>query len=274
LIAQEDRDDRGWRFVGTKAVVVRRRSDRRPQQTTELVHRPYRRRAEHEELRVVVRVVAGQEEVAGVGTAKREVDVFARTVDADERLLVEEAFHSVLLRDALHDRHEQLLVVGRDVRSFEHGRDFELAGRDLVVARLRGDAELEKLALRVEHEREHALGNRAEVVVVEFLSLRCLRAEERAPGVEQVGPGEEEAAVDQEVLLLGTGEGHHRFGLVVAEESEHSIGLRRHCLLRSQQRCLVVERFAGHRDEDRRDAQGVAIRIFENVRGACHVHAV
>ena len=162
-------------------------------------------------------------------------------------------------------------MICRDVRSFEHRRNLELTRRDLVVARFRRDAELEELALRVEHEREDALGNRAEVVVVEFLSLRCLRSEERARRVEQIGTREEETAVDQEVLLLGTGERHDRFGLVVAEESEHSIRLCGHRLLGPQQGRLVVERLSGHRDEDCWDAQRVAVGVFENVRGARHV---
>ena len=80
----------------------------------------------------------------------------------------------------LSDDHEQLLVVGGDVRPLEHRRQLELAGRDLVVAGLGRDAELEQLALGVEHEREHALGDGAEVVVVELLALRRLGAEQRA----------------------------------------------------------------------------------------------
>ena len=65
-----------------------------------LVHGADHRRAEHEELRVVVRRVAGEQEVALGGVAEREVHVLARAVDAGERLLVEQALHAVLLRDA------------------------------------------------------------------------------------------------------------------------------------------------------------------------------
>ena len=52
----------------------------------------------------------------------------------------------------LKRRHQQLLVVGGDVGALEHRRDLELAGRDLVVAGLGRDAELEQLALGVQHE--------------------------------------------------------------------------------------------------------------------------
>ena len=84
-------------------------------------------------------------------------------------------------------------------------------GRHLVVARLDGDAELVELALALEHEREHALGDGAEVVVLELLPLRRRRAEERAAGRQQVGPREVEVAVDQEVLLLGAGDRRRRW---------------------------------------------------------------
>ena len=53
------------------------------------------------------------------------------------------------------------------------GADLELAGSDLVVAGLGRDAELEQLALGVEHERQHPLGDGPEVVVVELLALRA-----------------------------------------------------------------------------------------------------
>ena len=148
-------------------------------------------------------VSPGHQQAAQLGVAEREVDVLARAVDAGEGLLVEEALHAVLLGDRLEGRHQQLLVVGGDVGALEHRRDLELAGRDLVVAGLGGDAELEELALGVHHEAEHPLGDGAEVVVVELLALGRLGAEEGAAGVEQVGAGEEEVAVDQEVLLLG-----------------------------------------------------------------------
>ena len=79
-----------------------------------------------------------------------------------------------------------------------------LARRHLVVARLDRDADLVQLALGFHHERQHAVGDRAEVVVLHLLALRRPRAEERAAGVDQVGPVEIELPVDQEILLLGS----------------------------------------------------------------------
>ena len=164
------------------------------------------RGAEHQELRVLVRRVTGHQQGAQIGVAQREVDVLARPVDAGERLLVEQALHAVLLGDRLEDGHQQLLVVGGDVAALEHRGDLELPRCDLVVAGLGGDAELEQLALGVHHEAQHPLGHRSEVVVVELLALRRLRAEQRATRIDQVRTRQEEVAVDQEVLLLGSAE--------------------------------------------------------------------
>ena len=46
-----------------------------------------------------------------------------------------------------------------------------------------------------------------------------------------------------------------------------------HRLLAAQQRRLVVQRLTGHRDEHRRDAQRVAVRVFQDVGGAGDVPA-
>ena len=263
----------GGRLVGAEAVVVGRRGDRRAQQTAVLVNRADDGGAEHQELGVVVRVVTRHQQAAELGVAQREVHVLAGAVDAVERLLVEEALHAVLAGDRLEGRHQQLLVVGGLIGALEHRRDLELPGRDLVVAGLGGDAELEELALGVHHEAEHALRDGAEVVVVELLALGGLGAEEGAAGVDQVGAGQVEVAVDQEVLLLGAAVGDDVLGVGVPEEPQHALGVHRHRLLRAQHRCLVVEGLTGHRDEDGRDAQGVAVRVLQDVRRAHHVPA-
>src|ERR1700712_2925836 len=77
--------------------------------------------AEDQELRVVVGGVAREHQVALGRVAQREVDVLAGAVDALERLLVEQALHAVLAGDLLQRDHQQLLVVGGDVRQLEHG---------------------------------------------------------------------------------------------------------------------------------------------------------
>ena len=227
LIAEEDRDDRRRGFVRTQAMIVAGRGHDGPQQALVLVHGANHGRAEHQELRVVVRRVARIEQVALRRAAQRPVHVLARAVDAGERLLVHQARHAVLLGHALQRDHDQLLMVGGEVGVLVDRGDFVLGRGHFVVPRLDRNAELEQLALDFEHEGQHALRNRAEVVIFELLALRRLGAEQRAAGVEQVGPGEEEVAVDQEVFLLGAGGRRDKRAVRLAEQLQDPLGLRR-----------------------------------------------
>ncbi len=264
LGAEEDRDDRGRRLVGAQPVVLAGVGDRRAQQLLVPVDGLDDRRAEEQELEVLVRRVARLEQVHARVRAHRPVVVLARAVDAGERLLVQQADQAVAARDVLEDLHHELLVVRADVRVLEDRRDLVLRRGDLVVAGLDRHAELRQLALRVEHAGEHALGDRAEVVVVELVALRRLGAEQRAPGGDQVGALEVVLLVDQEVLLLGPDGGEHAQGLGVAEQRERADRGVRQRVHRAQQRDLVVQRLAGPRRERRRDAEQRAVRVLED----------
>jgi hypothetical protein len=93
-----------------------------------------------------------------------------------ERLLVQQTRHAVLLRDARQHVHDHLLVIGRQVGVLVQGSQLILGRRYLVVPRFDRDTQLEQLALGVEHASQHALGNCAEVMVLELLALRWLCA--------------------------------------------------------------------------------------------------
>ena len=204
------------------------------------------------------------EQVGARVGAHRPVVVLAGAVDAGERLLVQQADEPVAAGDVLHDLHRQLLVVGADVRVLEDRRDLVLRRRDLVVAGLDRHAELRQLALGLEHVREHALGDRAEVVVVELVALRRLGAEQRAAGVDEVGALEVELLVDQEVLLLRPDGGEHARDVAVAEQAQRAHRRVRQRVHRAQQRDLVVERLARPRRERGRDAEQRAVRVLED----------
>ena len=245
--------------------------DRCAQQRLVLVDRLDDGRAEEQELEVLRGGVAGVEQVQpGVG-AHRPVVVLARAVDAGERLLVQQADQAVAASRVLQDLHRDHLVVGADVRVLEDRRDLELVGRDLVVARLDRHAQLRQLELDVEHVREDPLGDRAEVVVVELVALRGLRAEQRASGRQQVGALEEVLLVDQEVLLLAAGRREHPLGVLDPEQLERAHGGAGERVHRAQQRDLVVERLARPRGERRRDAEQRAVRVLEDERRAGRV---
>ena len=105
-----------------------------------------------QELHVIVRIVAWLEQIALRGIAQRPVQVLTRTVDARERLLVQQAFHSVLLRDLLQGQHHELLVIGRDVGVFIDRRDFVLRRGHFVVASLEGNTDAVEFTLDLGHD--------------------------------------------------------------------------------------------------------------------------
>ena len=236
-----------------------------------LVDRRDHRGAEEQELHVLARRVAGLEQVvAGVG-AHRPVVVLAGAVDAGERLLVQQADEAVAPGDVLHDLHRQLLVIGADVRVLEDRRELVLRRRDLVVARLDRHAEALQLALGLEHAGQNALGDRAEVVLVELVALRRLGAEQRAARRVEVGTLVEVLLVDQEVLLLGADGREDPRGRLVAEHlqrPQRHLGQRVH---RAQQRDLLVQRLARPGDERGRDTEDGAVRVLEDEGGGSRI---
>ena len=182
------------------------------QQPLPLVDRADDGGAEHQKLHVVVRRGPGAEQVVAELVGQRPVVVLAGAVDAGERLLVEQARQTVLGRHLLEHLHGHHLMIRGDVGVLEDRRDLVLAGRHFVVPGLDRHAHLEQLELRFRHQRQHALGNRAEVLVLQLLALRRLGAEQRAAGVNQVGTREVEVPVDEEVFLLGATGGEHALG--------------------------------------------------------------
>src|SRR5579864_7635185 len=239
-------------------VVIPRAGDGHPQPPLPRVRRAQHGHAKDQELDVVVRRVSRTEEVVPQVVRHAPVHVLAAAVDAAKRLFVGEARQAVAGRRAPQQFHRHHLMVGRDVGALENRREFVLAGRDFVVTRLDRHADLIEFGLDVLHESQHALRNRAEVLVLEFLALRGLRAEQRAAGVDEVGPREEEVSIDEEVLLLGSaGRVHARRRR--AEQLQDAHGLLRQRLDRAQERRLRVERMSGPAQERRRDDEGRAV---------------
>ena len=195
--------------------------------------------------------------------AHAPVEVLAGAVDAGERLLVQQAREAEVRRQPPHRLHRHHLVIGGDVGVLEDRRDFVLARRDFVVPRLDRDADLVELALDFHHEGEDALGNRAEVLILELLALRRLGAEERPAGVDEVGPLKVELPIDQEVFLLGTA-GRDDALRLRAEELQDADRLLRERFHRTQERRFLVERLTGPAHErGRNDERGAGGRHEE-----------
>ncbi len=255
-VAEEDRDDRGRSFVGPQPVVVGRGGDGDPEQVAVTGDRADDGGQEEEELGVLVRGFARLEQVVPLVVRHRPVQVLARSVDPGERLLVEQHLQAVAAGDALEGLHDQHVVVGGDVGVLEQGGDFILGRGHFVVPRLDRHAQLVEFELPFEHAGENPLGDGAEVVVLHLLALGGLGTEEGAAGVDQVGPGEVEVAVDQEVFLLGAA------GRVDLRQASvpNSLRMRSACFdrrfHRAEQRGLLVQRLRRSTSRTRSGCRG------------------
>src|SRR6476620_823274 len=148
-------------------------------------------------------------------------------------------------------------MITRDVTRLEQGRDLVLAGRYLVVPGLDRNSQPVELPFRLSHECQHSGRDGPEVMVLELLTLRRLGSEQRALAGEQVGPPEEQLAIDQEVFLLWPNRGEHpRNTLIGPKDLENAKRLLRQRLHRPQERDLGVECFSRPGDKGRGNAQG------------------
>ena len=227
------------------------------QQVGVLVHRLDDGGQEHQELQVLHRRVAGVEQVLVAG-AHRPVVVLAAAVDPFKGLFVQKADQAVLRRDLLHHLHGQQVMVDGHVGGVVDGGQLVLAGGDLVVLGLGGDAQLPQSVVQLLHEGRDAGPQGAEVVLLQLLALGGRRAEEGAAGQNQVLPGLIVLLADEKVLLLGADGGRDVLGLL-AEQLEDALRLAGQGLHRAQQGGLLVQSLAGIADEGGGDAQHVVL---------------
>ena len=164
-------------------------------------------------------------------------------------------------------------MVDGEVEVLERRRKLELRGCDLVVARLRRDAEPPEAVLHLVHELEDARADRAEVVVVELLVLRRSGAEDGAAGLEQIGAEQVEVPVDEEILLFrAERDGDVRVARQTEMREEAPRRLREG-LHGTEERRLGVQRLARVGAEHRGDAERRAVRMALDEGGARGVPA-
>ena len=193
-----------------------------------------------QELRVVGRALARLEYVVSEVGDQRPVVVLAAAVDALKGFFVQQAGHAVLGGNFAHGFHRQLVLVGGDVYGRVYGRKFVLCGRDFVVLGFGEHAQFPQFLVEVAHECGDAGFDCAEIVVVEFLTLRRFCAEQCSARVEQVAAFLEGFGVDEEVFLFGAHRGGNLLGLS-AEQTEQFDGFAADGFHRTQQRRFLVE---------------------------------
>ncbi len=162
-------------------------------------------------------------------------------------------------------------MIGRQVGVLEDRGELVLAGRNLIVAGLDWDSQLDQLGLGLGHAGQHALGDAAEVLVFQLLALGRLGAEQGSTGIDQVGTSVIEIPVDQEILLFRADGREDLLGFRIAEQPQDAQGLSREGLHRAQQGGLLVERFAGPAEKHGGDDQRGTVGAFVQEGGAGRV---
>ena len=147
-----------------------------------------------------------------------------------------------------------------------------LRGGDLVMLGLGRHAQLPQLAVQLLHELVDGGTDGAEVMLLKLLTLQRGVAEQRAARHDEVGALRVVLLADQEVLLLGADGGDHAVDML-AEQSQHALGLLVDGAHGTQQRGFLVKRLAGVAAERGGDAQHLV--LDERVAGGvpCRVAA-
>ena len=211
LLAQEYGYDGRRRLICAKSVVVARIRCGFPKQVRMTVHCLQNAGEHQQELDVLVRRLARIQHVDAVVRGQGPVVVLAGSVNTLERLLVEQALHTVLARHSLERLHDDLVVVHRDIRLGIDGGQLMLRRSHLVVLGLRRHAHFPQFFIDILHEGCDPLADRSEVVVVHLLALRRHRAEQGASGIDQVLPLQELVCIYKEIFLLRADRGRHFF---------------------------------------------------------------
>ena len=140
LLAQEDGDDSRRCFVGAQTVLVGRTHDRGFEQAVMPLDSHQHVHQERDELQVLVGVLARCQKIDTRIGCHRPVAVFAAAVDARIRLLMEQYAEMVALCHALHNAHNEQVMVVSQINILIDRRHLKLVRRHLVMSRAHGYA--------------------------------------------------------------------------------------------------------------------------------------
>ena len=173
---------------------------------------------EQQELCIFSRCLAWGEKILTLICGDRPVVVLAGTVHASKRLFVEQTNKSVTESNFLHYLHCKLVVVGSDICSIIDRRKFMLCRSNFIVLCLGKDAELPELSVQISHILCNSRLDRAEIVIVHFLSLGRHSTEESSSCHNEVFSLLPHITVNKEVFLLGTNGGLYTLYACVSEK--------------------------------------------------------
>ena len=153
--------------------------------------------------------------------------MLSASVNAGKRLLVEENLEVVLDGNLAHHRHQQKVVINRNIGLLELRRALELVRSHLVVTCLDRYAKPVGGVFEVLHKLLDPLRNRTPIVILKLLVLGGRMPHQRTTGLHQVRTGIIEGLVHEEIFLLPT-EGRINLCNVLVKKYETNIlGIQR-----------------------------------------------
>ena len=186
--------------------------------------------------------------------SKTPVVVLTTTIDSVERLLVKQYAEAMIASHALHQRHEQHVMVDSQITLLEDRSQLELVGCNLVVTCLTRNSQLQCLNLKILHKGLNTIRYGSEIMVVHLLVLGTLVSHQRTTGHNQVGTCRIQALVDQKILLFPTKINLHLFHIIVEVLAYLGSSLV-DGMQRTKQWSLIVESLTSVGDEDSRDTK-------------------
>ena len=175
LLAEEHGDDCGRCLVCPQSVIVADIRCTLAEQISVGVNCLHDAGKYQQELDVLVRCVAGIEQVHAIIGSQRPVVMLTGAVHTSKGLLMQQTGHAVTSCHLLHRLHYQLVVVYRNIRRLINRCKLMLCGSDLIVLGLSGNAQLPQFNIQILHVGTDALADCSEIVILKLLSLgsRC-----------------------------------------------------------------------------------------------------
>ena len=186
---------------------------------------------------------------------KRPVVMLSGTIDSGKRLLMQQTLHSMLARHPLQCLHHDLIVIHRDIDFRVDRRQFMLCRSHLVMLGLCGNTNFPEFNIDIAHKRRDPLADRAEIMIVQFLSFRRHCAEQRSSGIDQVFSLQKFLCIHKEIFLLGSDRRRYFSGCCIPKQPEQTQGFLIDRLHGTKKRRLLVERFTGIRTKCSRNTK-------------------
>ena len=161
----------------------------------------------------------------------------------------------MLIGNILHGRHGQLVMIGSDIRGIKNRCQLMLCRCHFVMLRLGIDAITPQGFIQFFHISRYSGLDRAEIVVVQFLTLRRSGTKQGTAAVNQVFALFEHFLIHEEIFLFGADGCFYTSRCRITENTQNTECLYADNLHGTQKRCFLIENFTCIGAESGRNTQ-------------------